>query len=68
MRVLARLVGAARRLPTHSRLAQVSDEFELAGIGCLVWGGWSWNSHLGPFILGAALIYVGVMSHEPSKA
>jgi hypothetical protein len=62
--VFTRLAGAARRLPVHSRLAQVSDEFELAGIGCIVWGAWALSPKLGPFVLGAALIYIGVMSHE----
>lgn len=57
-------VRQALKVPLHKRLAQCSDVFELAGIGCLVTAVWMWNPVLGVAALGAALIYLGWVTHE----
>lgn len=61
---LLTLVGAKARVPLHKRLAQCSDVFELAGIGCLVGAVWWWNPIIGLLSLGVALIYLGWVTHE----
>jgi hypothetical protein len=60
------LLRAVRAIPLHQRLSKVSDVSELAGIGCVVGAVWWWLPILGLASLGAALIYIGWVTHEPS--
>lgn len=58
-------IGCAQlRVPISSRLAKLSDVFELAGIGCLVVAAFMFTSIVGMLALGAALIYLGWVTHE----
>lgn len=54
------------RVPLSQRLAKLSDYFELAGIGCLVAAAFMWLTIVGMVALGAALIYLGWVTHESS--
>lgn len=55
------------RIPLSDHLSKGSDVYELAGIGCLVGAAWWWVPIVGLVALGAALIYLGVVTHVPSS-
>lgn len=56
------------RVPLSEQLSKGSDLYELGGIGCLVGAAFWWIPIFGLVALGVALIYLGWVTHVPSKA